>query len=132
FDINLLSAITGLELGKLLDSLDEVISLGLVQQLDLVIYCFAHGLLREVFYEDLTATERANRHMRVAAAIETLSDGKPEALIYGWAHHLRNALPLGDQRQALDVTIRAGQAAEWQLAYEQAAEEYAQEATLAG
>src|SRR5438445_430068 len=84
FDINLLSAITGLELGKLLDSLDEAISLGLVQQLDLVTYRFAHGLLREVLYEDLPATERANRHMRVAAAIETLSDGKPEALIYGW------------------------------------------------
>src|SRR5437879_7345950 len=53
FDINLLSAITGLELGKLLDSLDEAISLGLVQQLDSVTYRFAHGLLREVLYEDL-------------------------------------------------------------------------------
>ncbi len=131
FDINLLSAITGLDVGQLLDSLDEAISLRLVQQLDLVTYRFAHGLLREVLYEDLPATERANRHMRVAAAIETIGHGKPDALIYGWAHHLRNALPLGDQRQALDVTVRAGQAAERQLAYEQAAEEYAQAATLA-
>jgi DNA-binding CsgD family transcriptional regulator len=131
FDVELLAAITGLEVAKLLDSLGEAISLGLVQQLDSVTYRFAHGLLREVLYEDLPATERANRHLRVAAAIETLGDGRREALIYGWAHHLRNALPLGDQRQALDVTIRAGKAAERQLAYEQAAEEYAQAATLA-
>ncbi len=112
FDVELLAAITGLEVAQLLDSLGEAISLRLVQQLDSVTYRFAHGLLREVLYEDLPATERANRHMRVAAAIETIGDGKPEALIYGWAHHLRNALPLGDQRHALDVTIRAGQAAD--------------------
>src|SRR5439155_10389063 len=114
FDIELLAAITGLEVAKLLDSLGEAISLSLVQQLDSVTYRFAHGLLREVLYEDLPVADRADQHLRVAAAIETLGDGRREALIYAWAHHLRNALPLGDQRHALDLTIRAGKAAERQ------------------
>src|ERR1700693_4599659 len=131
FNFDLLSAITGLEVAKLMDSLSEAISLRLVQQLDPVTYRFAHGLLREVLYEDLSATERATRHLRVAMAIESLGEGRREAIIYAWAHHLRNALPLGDQRYALEVTIRAGQAAERQLAYEQAAEEYTHAAALA-
>jgi DNA-binding CsgD family transcriptional regulator len=131
FPLDLLAAVTGAAVSDLLDSMDEAMSLRLVQELNPTTYRFAHGLLREVLYDDLPVAERARRHLLVADAIGALAPARRDTLLYAWSHHLRQALPLGDQRQALDVTLRAASAAERELAYEQAAEEYAEAARLA-
>jgi len=131
FPLDLLAAITGKTPSDLLDSLGEAMSSRLVQALNSTTHRFSHGLLREVLYDDLPVAERARRHLLAADAIATLAPARRDALLYAWSHHLRQALPLGDQHRALEVTLRAASAAERQLAYEQAAEGYAEAAALA-
>lgn len=131
FRLDLLSAVTGLGMAELLESLGEATSLHLVEEQSPMTWRFTHALLREVLYEDLSAAQRTRRHLKAAEVIGALGPSRRDSLMHAWAHHLRQALPLGDQRQTLDVTLRAASAAERQLAYEQAAEEYAEAAILA-
>ena len=126
FELGLLSAAVNVPPAAVLDLVAEAASVGLVEEIGPGQRRFTHALLREALYLDLSAAERAGAHARVAAAIARLGPAARSAHIDALAHHLRHALPLGDAGEALAAAVEAAQAAEAQLAFEQAADRYAE------
>ena len=78
---------------------------------------FAHGLIRETLYGDLTASRRARLHAAVGEALERTAATEAEL-----AHHFVEAAPVGDPAKALEHAQRAGHEALAALAYERAAD----------
>jgi predicted ATPase len=87
---------------------------------------FAHALVREVLYDRLDPVRRSQLHLRVAQALESLHAGELEPHLSEIAHHLRCALPFGDERHARAYLVRAARWARSRLAYEEAIEHYTQ------
>src|SRR4029077_9899899 len=83
---------------------------------------FAHGLIRETLYNDLSATRRARLHGAVGEALARAGSGPGAAGLLELAHHFIEAAPTGDAGRALDYAERAGHEALRALAYEQAAD----------
>jgi DNA-binding SARP family transcriptional activator len=76
-------------------------------------FAFAHHLVQEAIYADLTTPRRAYRHRRLAEAIQALHPNDFEAL----AHHFVAA---GERNTAIEYSRRAAQRAEALYAYEEA------------
>src|SRR5262249_61356188 len=87
-------------------------------------YRFAHPSSRETLYEELRALERARRPPRVGEVLEALYARNPEPHLAELAHHFLEALPGGDVAKAIEYATRAGDRANAQLAYEDAAIHY--------
>lgn len=68
-------------------------------------YAFRHALLAETVYDDLLPGERVRAHQRYA---EALAD---DPSLGTWADLARHALAAGNREQALDASVRAGDAA---------------------
>jgi DNA-binding SARP family transcriptional activator len=81
-------------------------------------YAFAHALIRQTLYEELSSARRVRLHARVAAALEELDAADVGTI----AHHLYEAAPAGQAQQAIAYARRAAARATAQLAYEDAAE----------
>jgi DNA-binding SARP family transcriptional activator len=103
----------------LLDALDEAVRAGLVLEHGRG-YRFAHALIRQTLYQELTSARRTRLHRRVAEAIEQLGDG--DAPIEALAHHFAEAAVDGQEAKAVDYCRRAGEQAMARLAYEEAAD----------
>nr|WP_121230596.1 BTAD domain-containing putative transcriptional regulator [Saccharothrix variisporea] len=93
-DLDVLEAL----LGDVLDAVDTAAERGFLVEHAPARYRFAHVLVRDTLYQDLSATRRSRLHARVADAVEALRPDDTPAL----AHHL---LAAGD------TTARAGRAA---------------------
>ncbi|MBI1882089.1 MAG: hypothetical protein HYR94_28270, partial [Chloroflexi bacterium] len=76
-------------------------------------FAFAHHLVQEAIYADLTTPRRAYRHRRLAEAIQALHPDDFEAL----AHHF---IAAGERNTAIEYSRRAAQRAEALYAYEEA------------
>ena len=85
---------------------------------------FAHALLRDAFYEDLSPTRRAEAHRRVGEAIEAVLGADLEPHMPELAHHYFAAGPRGDPAKTIEFNRRAGDQALAALAYEEAARLY--------
>jgi hypothetical protein len=92
FDVELLTALREAPEDSLLDSLDETVWAGLVQETGADRYRFAHVLVQVTLFEELSATRRRRLHRRVGEAIEKLRPGDVVALAY----HFSQAGPDGD------------------------------------
>lgn len=80
---------------------------------------FRHALLREVLYDDLLPGERADLHLRIAAAFEEVEvDSGSAWSAAAVAHHYHAA---GDQPAALRSAVRAARAVRALHAYGEAA-----------
>jgi eukaryotic-like serine/threonine-protein kinase len=88
-------------------------------------HVFAHELVRETLYGDLSARRRAELHLQVGSVIEELDRGEPDRRLSEIAHHLALAAPLGDAERTLGYLVRAAERAATMLAYEDAARHYA-------
>ncbi len=90
-------------------------------------YRFAHALVRDTLYGELSMSRRVSLHRQVAQAIERLHaarlDDHLPALAYHWA---RAGAPAGDAAKAVDYATRAGDHALAQLAHDEAAAYYRQ------
>ncbi len=87
-------------------------------------WVFAHGLIRDVLYDELGAAERRDAHGRIGAA---LAGGHEAGAATSWAevaHHFFRAAPDGDVDAAVEYAQRAGAQAAEHLAYEEAAAQY--------
>ncbi|MEJ2854448.1 MULTISPECIES: BTAD domain-containing putative transcriptional regulator [unclassified Saccharothrix] len=93
-DLDVLDAL----LGDVLDAVDTAAERGFLVEHAPGRYRFAHVLVRDTLYQDLSATRRSRLHAQVADAIEALRPDDAPTL----AHHL---LAAGD------TTARAGRAA---------------------
>jgi tetratricopeptide (TPR) repeat protein len=87
-------------------------------------YRFAHALIRETLYEELRRLDRIRRHRRVAEVLEALYARNPTPHLAELAYHFLESLPGGDVDKAVDYATRAGNQANEQLAYEEAALHY--------
>ncbi len=89
-------------------------------------YSFAHVLIRETLYEDMSARRRALLHRRVGEALErlragTASETAPDRVAMLAEHFTRAAGP-EDADKAIRYAMRAAEHASAMMAYEQAAE----------
>jgi class 3 adenylate cyclase/tetratricopeptide (TPR) repeat protein len=90
-------------------------------------YRFAHALVRDTLYDDLSQARRRAYHRRVAEAVETVHarnhDDHIAALAYHWA---QGAATPADVSRAAGFATRVGHRALNQLAHDEAARHYQQ------
>jgi eukaryotic-like serine/threonine-protein kinase len=87
-------------------------------------FSFAHALVRDTLYEELTPARRSNLHERTGLALEEICGDDPSARLGELANHFLEAAPKGDLAKAIDYAQRAGVQDMEQLAYEDAADVY--------
>jgi tetratricopeptide (TPR) repeat protein len=126
FGLEALERIADLEEARLVEALEEAVAARVVEEVPQAIgrYRFAHALIRETLYENLRTLDRVRRHHRVAEVLEALYARKPEPHLAELAHHFLEGLPGGDVDKAVGYATRAGDRANEQLAYEEAAIHY--------
>jgi tetratricopeptide (TPR) repeat protein len=83
---------------------------------------FSHILIREVLYQDLPASRRAELHARVARVLLDRYGDDREASLAEAVHHLFAAVPLVPPDEALTWARRGAERAARCLAFEEAAE----------
>jgi tetratricopeptide (TPR) repeat protein len=122
FGLDALGKIAELEEERVLELLEDAIAVRVVEEAPQSIgrYRFSHSLIRMTLYEGLRTLDRVRVHGHIAAVFETLYGGS-DAHLPGLAHHFLEALPGGDARKAVDYAVRAGDRANEQLAYDEAA-----------
>jgi len=133
FDLDLIEAVTGLDDEPALDAAEAAVLAGLVVEDDRAAgrYRFAHALVRETIYEDISRARRARLHARVAEALVAVRGAEPEPAAE-MAYHCWQAAPVIGAGRALPYLLRAGEQAAAQLAYEAADEQFARALELAG
>ncbi|MDQ6776625.1 MAG: AAA family ATPase [Actinomycetota bacterium] len=111
----------------LLDALDEGVRARVLVESERLRgrYAFAHALVRQAIYADLTAARRGRLHRQVGEALEVLYAGELEQHLHELAHHFAQAAA-GEEDKAIGYLIRAGDQAQVKLAYEQALTHYRQ------
>jgi len=131
-DLPLVAAAAGLTRAALLDACEEASKAGVLVR-DAAGYQFAHGLYRDTVYAEIPATRRAALHGRVADALERRQPGagRPPAQL---AYHFSVAA-LGDdalRERAFAYSVRAGELAASDLAYEEAVRHFERALEFAG
>jgi class 3 adenylate cyclase len=86
-------------------------------------FSFAHALVRDTLYDEISPAQRAQLHERTALVLEELHGEDPSRL-GELAHHFLSAAPRGDPDKAIGYAERAAEQAMEQLAYEEASEFY--------
>jgi class 3 adenylate cyclase len=87
-------------------------------------YSFAHALVRDTLYEELSPPRRSALHERTGVAIEETCGDSVDERFGELAHHFLEAAPRGDLPKAIDYAQRAGEQDMEQLAYEDAVDVY--------
>jgi DNA-binding SARP family transcriptional activator len=139
FDLDLLSSATALPMDDLLDVLDAGVAAALLRELPdpLGHFRFTHALIQRTLYEQLGPTRRARAHGTVAASLEALCRGTPEARAGEMARHWSLTGNPADLPRALEAARLAADSALAGLApaealryYSQALDLYARVATV--
>jgi len=106
-----LAAMTDLDEGPLLDCVEEALTEELLHALDAERYTFAHALVRQTLYEQMSSSRRARLHRRLADVLERLheNDLTPVAGELVRQYHASATLA-GAERGAIHA-ITAGRAA---------------------
>lgn len=126
FGFELLERLTDLSGDALAEALEQAAAAQLICERPgaFGLYRFAHALIRETLYEDLTLTRRVLLHRRIGEALEDLYADSLAVHLAELAHHFYQAARDGDLAAAIDYGERAGEHAALQLAYEEAARHY--------
>ncbi len=126
FELATLQVASDLPADRLLDHLTNACAAGLVEEPAGAVarFRFAHALISETLYGDLTPARRADLHRRIGVALEKLHAGARELPFAELAHHFLHAAPLGDAAIAIDYAVRAGERAVALLGYEEAVRHY--------
>jgi DNA-binding SARP family transcriptional activator len=121
FDVDVLERMCDLGEERLLDALDEARAAHLVTELpDAGRYRFAHPLVQEALYDELSGTRRARLHALAAETLETLrAQDLPLALL---ALHATRAGSHADRDKAIRACAAAAEEAMDKLAFEAALE----------
>lgn len=118
FDVEILAAVLERGIDDLADVLDEPVQRGLITEVagGFGRYRFAHALVRQALYEELTSVRRTRLHQRVLSALDERGRADPAEL----AHHACEAAAMGGAERAVELATVAAQAARSQLAWEEA------------
>jgi class 3 adenylate cyclase len=129
FDLDVVGHAANLSAEEVLGLVEEAINTRLVVEADggQDGRCrFAHTLVRDTLYEELSLTRRKLLHRRVGEALAELCVGELDAHLTELAYHFFRAASPGAAGPALDYAVRAGRRALALLAYEQAVSHYEQ------
>jgi class 3 adenylate cyclase/tetratricopeptide (TPR) repeat protein len=109
-----------------LAALDQAISARLVTEVagSASRFTFAHALIRETIYDELTVNRRIRLHRKIAVALEPTTRIEDLAAVAELAHHFVMGAPGGDVDRAVSYAEQAAQLADATLAYEEAARFY--------
>ena len=123
FSVALLAEVTGIEGPEVLERLEAAERQWLVAPVPGPSgrYAFAHALIREALYRELSASARMALHRTVGEALERLHAANLDDQLPALAFHYREAVPITVVGKAVDYARRAGERAARQLAYEDAA-----------
>jgi tetratricopeptide (TPR) repeat protein len=126
FGLDVLQRVSNLDEERVFEVLEEALAAGIVGEVPRTIarYRFSHTLVRETLYGELRNLERVRLHRRVADVLEALYAEYDEPHLAELAHHFLEGLPGGDVEKAVAYSIRAGDRANEQLAYAEAATQY--------
>jgi DNA-binding winged helix-turn-helix (wHTH) protein/tetratricopeptide (TPR) repeat protein len=88
-------------------------------------YRFAHVLLRDALYEELSAPDRVRLHLRIGQALKNANKGNPGPVAAELSYHFFEAAHVGGAALALRYSTLAAEWATERLAYEDAPRHYA-------
>jgi len=119
YDLGLLSRVTGHNADRLLEELDSSLANEtIVASLQAPgSFAFAHDLIREVLYSELSASERCRLHLQVGQALEERRSAGMQVPSVELAHHFLAALPYGELAYAIGHARAAASAAMRVAAY---------------
>ncbi len=121
----LLAGVAGLDEADLLDGLRSAVSSQLlVVEADARggdVYAFRHALLQEAAYEELLPGERRRLHRAVAEAIAGQDPGAGVSAAWHWSELAFHWSAARDELRAFEASVRAGEAAERNFAFADAA-----------
>ena len=125
FNSEVLGRISDMMGDRLLEVLDEAVAAGVIEEVSGAFgrYRFAHALIRETLYEELSTARRIRIHRAIAEAQEQMHGGD-DASLADIARHYFEAAKGGDVDKAIEYTRRAGDRALELLAYEDAVLHY--------
>src|SRR5262249_14858564 len=111
---------------RLLEVLDEALAARVIVEVPRVLdrYAFAHAVIRETLWEELSTTRRVRLHHRIGEVLEALYRDRPEPHLAELAYHFAEAAQAGDAAKAIDYAVRAGDRAAATMAHEEACRHY--------
>jgi tetratricopeptide (TPR) repeat protein len=123
FPPELLEAVCGEPSGTVRDALGHASGSRVIRPAERAAgrYEFVHALFQETIYGTLGATRRAELHRGAAQTIERLHAADLRPHLGELAEHYRRALSTGTIEQAIDYSLRAGEAARAVFAWEEVA-----------
>jgi DNA-binding winged helix-turn-helix (wHTH) protein len=126
WDASLVERVTQLSPEQCADALDAALAHGVITPIEGRIdgYRFAHDLLRDTLYSDLTQRERRRLHGSIASTLEERVNWLGLEGVHSVAHHAYQSLPGGDVQRALAWLERAASLYEQQASYREAAQLY--------
>jgi hypothetical protein len=126
FGLDALESLTGLSEERLLEALEEALSARVIIEVPRAAgrYSFAHALIRETLYQELSAARRVRLHRQIGEVLERLHASNPEPHLAELSHHFREAAQIGSAEKALDYAVRAAERAASLSAHEEAARQY--------
>ena len=124
FDGDLVARVARQSREELMKAAREAIAERLVTEVEDERFSFAHALVRDTLYEELSPPKRSALHEATGLAIEQICGGNVEERLGELAHHFLAAAPRGDLAKAIDYAQQAGAQDMEQLAYEDAVDVY--------
>ncbi len=122
-EFDVLKAVSGINEGFLFDVLDELLKLKILKEevrLGVEKYCFTHGKIRDVIYEEMPASLKRALHRKIAKVLEEMASD-PEAIVEELAHHYSEAR---EWKKAVHYLKMSAKKAEKLYAYENALAHY--------
>jgi class 3 adenylate cyclase/tetratricopeptide (TPR) repeat protein len=124
FDVAVVGPVCGLDDDDLIAALEEAAAARIVAEVPSIAprYRFAHTLVRDTLYDELSVGRRARLHRRAAETIESVYAGRLVDHVSALAYHYgRAAAPAGDTAaKAVRYAVQAGERALAQLAHDEA------------
>jgi DNA-binding SARP family transcriptional activator len=123
FTLDVLARTSALDEERLLAAVDEALHTGLVcdDPARPGGYRWAHAVVRDAVYGELTAVRRSRLHAQVVTAFEALEGPPTDERLERLAYHCARAGALGTAARAVDYARAAGERALAKLAFEAAA-----------
>jgi DNA-binding CsgD family transcriptional regulator/tetratricopeptide (TPR) repeat protein len=121
FELEPIRRAAGLVEAELLVALEEAVGSGMIEELPSQrLACrFTHEIVRRALYDRLSRLRRAELHLRVGEALESVGVASDRTLA-DLAHHFGAAAPFGGAERAIDYNLRAARAASAALAFDDA------------
>ncbi|MDQ4145432.1 MAG: protein kinase [Actinomycetota bacterium] len=124
FDLAMIEMLSSRPAEELLEAMDEAVAARVVAPVTGTRYRFAHALIRETLYDELSTAKRLRLHRAAGQALEELSQGDPDRYLSELAYHFFEAAALGEVTKAIQYARRAGEKAMRLLAFEEAAAQF--------